>query len=260
MSFKAEELFTQMAAGINKELVEKMKAVFVYRLSRDGKTRIWTVDLKSGNGSIYEGEPKSKSDVEFTMSDEDFSNLVSRKANPQQLFMGGKLKLKGNMALAMKFEQLLKGMEAPKAGSKGGEKKAEKKAEKPAANASAGESKADGFKAAALFNQLSVALKADPSLVDKLKSVFVYRLTRDGKTRVWTIDLKNGKGDIYEGEPKQGKADVEFSMADEDFANLVARKANPQQLFMGGKMKLKGNMALAMKFEQVLKALPQSKL
>ena len=34
-----------------------------------------------------------------------------------------------------------------------------------------------------------------------------------------------------------------------------------QQLFMGGKLKLKGNMALAMKFEQVVKALePKAKL
>ena len=29
---------------------------------------------------------------------------------------------------------------------------------------------------------------------------------------------------------------------------------NPQQLFMQGKIKIKGNMALAMKLEQVIKA------
>ena len=45
--------------------------------------------------------------------------------------------------------------------------------------------------------------------------------------------------------------------SDDDFVALVSKKANPQQLFMSGKMKLKGNMALAMKFEQVLKSMPQ---
>jgi putative sterol carrier protein len=259
--FKAPEIFKAMEAGLNEEIVEKMKSVFVYRLSKAGKTQVWTADLKSGKGSIYQGEPKGKADVEFTMSDDDFAGLVARTANPQQLFMGGKLKLKGNMALAMKFEQLLKGMEAPKpATPKAGDKPAKTTEKKPAAAAPAGESKADNFKSAALFTALTHALKADPSLVEKLKSVFVYRLSRDGKTRVWTIDLKNGAGAIHEGEPKVGKSDVEFTMSDEDFSLLVARKANPQQLFMGGKMKLKGNMALAMKFEQVLKALPQAKL
>jgi len=265
MSFQADAVFEAMKQGLaaDASVVEKMKAVFVYRLSKGGEKKVWTADLKNGSGEIYPGEPKGKADVEFTMSDDDFAALVSKKANPQQLFLGGKLKLKGNMALAMKFEQVLKGLEAQQgkaakpaaAPGAGGAKKAA-----PAA-AAGGEQKGGGdFKSAAVFKQLQAALKAEPSLVDKLKSVFCYRLTKGGQTQVWTLDLKTPPGAIYQGEPKGGKSDVEFTLSDDDFAALVSKKANPQQLFLGGKLKLKGNMALAMKFETVLKALPQSKL
>jgi putative sterol carrier protein len=37
------------------------------------------------------------------MLDADFMDLVSGKIKPQAAFMGGKMKIKGNMAKAMKF-------------------------------------------------------------------------------------------------------------------------------------------------------------
>ncbi len=37
-------------------------------------------------------------------------------------------------------------------------------------------------------------------------------------------------------------------MLDEDLVNIAKRTANPQMIFMQGKMKIKGNMAAAMKF------------
>jgi len=121
--------------------------------------------------------------------------------------------------------------------------------------------------AAELFKGLGDMLKGEPSVVEKTKAIFVYKLSKAGKTTSWTLDLKNAPGAIYQGEVKNGgKADVEFTMSEDDFIALINKKANPQQLFMGGKMKLKGNMALAMKFEGVLKGLeaagkgPKSKL
>jgi putative sterol carrier protein len=46
--------------------------------------------------------------VVLSVSDENFGKLVSGKANAQQLFMSGKLKIKGN---AMKVRWLCKGRE-----------------------------------------------------------------------------------------------------------------------------------------------------
>lgn len=50
----------------------------------------------------------SASIVTLSLSDADFSQLVSGKANAQRLFMGGKLKIKGNIMKATKMEPILK--------------------------------------------------------------------------------------------------------------------------------------------------------
>lgn len=46
--------------------------------------------------------------VTLILSDADFQNLVAGKANAQRLFMGGKLKIKGNAMKATKLEPLFK--------------------------------------------------------------------------------------------------------------------------------------------------------
>ena len=46
-----------------------------------------------GKGEAPEGK---KADLVLTLSDENFGKLVSGKGNAQQLFMSGKLKIKGN--------------------------------------------------------------------------------------------------------------------------------------------------------------------
>ena len=50
-------------------------------------------------------------------------------------------------------------------------------------------------------------------------------------------------------------------LSDKEFGNLVAGKAKAQQLFMSGKLKIKGNMMKATKLEPVLsKAQSKAKL
>lgn len=118
------------------------------------------------------------------------------------------------------------------------------------------------FESDPVFAMIRDGVKANAETVGKIKAVFVYTLSgAGGATKTWTVDLKNGGG-VHEGPPQGGaKADVEFKMSDADFVKLAAQKANPQQLFMQGKLKLKGDFGKAMQMEKVLKALrPQAKL
>ena len=50
-----------------------------------------------------------KSDVTLTLSDDDLIDLSLGKLNPQKAFFQGKLKIAGNMGLAMKLQPLLQG-------------------------------------------------------------------------------------------------------------------------------------------------------
>jgi len=107
-----------------------------------------------------------------------------------------------------------------------------------------------GLESAAIFDKLGEALKTQPGLVSQVNAIMQYKITKDGATQVYTIDLKNAPGAVVKGE--KGKPDVTFTISDSDFVALTNGKANPQNLFMQGKMKMSGNMGVAMKFGKVL--------
>ena len=54
------------------------------------------------------------------------------------------------------------------------------------------------------------------------------------KVEAWkhssAIDLKNGNGDCYEGEPKSGAANTTLTIEDDDYVKLAEGKLNPQQV------------------------------
>ncbi|NXH80559.1 DHB4 enzyme, partial [Edolisoma coerulescens] len=91
------------------ELVKKVNAIFQWDITKDGKTAMqWTIDLKNGSGAVYQGPARSSADTIFTLSDEDFMDVVQQKINPQKAFFSGKLKVKGNIMLSQKLEMILK--------------------------------------------------------------------------------------------------------------------------------------------------------
>uniref|UniRef100_A0AAY4DKT1 Peroxisomal multifunctional enzyme type 2 n=1 Tax=Denticeps clupeoides TaxID=299321 RepID=A0AAY4DKT1_9TELE len=94
---------------VGPELVKKVNAVFSWDITKGGQTCAqWTIDLKSGSGSLHQGPYAGKADVTLTVSDDDFMQVVLGKLNPQQAFFGGKLKVKGNIMLSQKLESILK--------------------------------------------------------------------------------------------------------------------------------------------------------
>jgi hypothetical protein len=57
------------------------------------------------------------------------------------------------------------------------------------------------FASDALFAEVREGVAADPSLVTKIKGVYVFNITGGpgGAKKEWTIDLKNGSGSVIEG-------------------------------------------------------------
>lgn len=107
---KAEAFFKLIAESIKDsgaDLVKKVNGSYLFKISGGpgGKTKKWVVDLKSGNGSVKEGE--GKADCTITMTDDNFADMVTGKLNGQKAFFQGKLKIAGNMALAMKLQTIM---------------------------------------------------------------------------------------------------------------------------------------------------------
>jgi 3-hydroxyacyl-CoA dehydrogenase/3a,7a,12a-trihydroxy-5b-cholest-24-enoyl-CoA hydratase len=108
-------IFDAMGERISAEHVKKINAIFMWVITKNGKEATkWTVDLKSGNGKVYEGEPKdgAKPTTTLTLDDDDMVKLVGGQLNPQQAFMSGKLKIKGNIMLTQKLQTLFNDVKA----------------------------------------------------------------------------------------------------------------------------------------------------
>eukprot|EP00030_Apusomonadida_sp_AF-17_P002719 a341102_234.p1 GENE.a341102_234~~a341102_234.p1 ORF type:complete len:137 (+),score=62.45 a341102_234:42-413(+) len=104
----------------------------------------------------------------------------------------------------------------------------------------------EGFQASAVFEELNKRLLQFPELIKKVGGVYLFDLKAAGDKRAkWTVDLKNGSGRISLGEV--GKADCTIMMKDSDFISLMGGKLDGTEAYMSGKLRLKGDMGLAMK-------------
>lgn len=87
---------------------------------------------------------------------------------------------------------------------------------------------------------------------DKLTSVnAIYEFQLSGPNGgTWTLDLTVPGGSVSSG--SSGKAQCTVSMVDEDFVKMVTGSLNAQMAFMTGKLKVAGNMGLALKLTSVI--------
>jgi putative sterol carrier protein len=70
------------------------------------------------------------------------------------------------------------------------------------------------------------------------------------------LDLKNDAGSTGAGSPAEGvKVDVTMTLNRADFIKMFAGQMNPTSAFMTGRLKIKGDLGLAMKLEKLLKKL-----
>jgi len=76
----------------------------VYRFQVGGAS--YNVTLKGGKASVTQGEAASPN-CTVTMAEGDFLDMISGKLNGQMAFLTGKLKVAGDMGLALKLGAFL---------------------------------------------------------------------------------------------------------------------------------------------------------
>ncbi|KAL0966514.1 hypothetical protein UPYG_G00296190 [Umbra pygmaea] len=108
--FKTYPVFQEIQKKLQKEgegLVKKIGGVFAFKVKDgpEGKDALWVVDVKNGHGSVSNDADK-KADCTILIGDEDLLNLMTGNMNPQTAFFQGKLKITGNMGMAMKLQSL----------------------------------------------------------------------------------------------------------------------------------------------------------
>ena len=109
------------------------------------------------------------------------------------------------------------------------------------------------FKSDIVFKEIEKKLKDEKeSLLKKFKAIFAFELSGGpgGKKGLWFVEVKN-QGIVVRGKSNGMKADCTIKMKDEDCFKMMVGQLNPQSAFMQGKVKISGNMALAMKLQQL---------
>ena len=96
-----KETFDAMAGRFRPDKAAGVNATIQYDITGDqGGT--WCAAIKDGQCTITSGAASSPA-VTLIMSAQDWLDMVGGKLSGQMAFMSGKLKLKGDMGLAMKI-------------------------------------------------------------------------------------------------------------------------------------------------------------
>ncbi len=96
-----KETFDLMPSRFRADKAQGVNAVIQYDITGEGGGT-WNATIKEGACAVAEGAAPSPS-LTLTISGQDWLDMLAGKLNPQMAFMSGKLKLKGDMGLAMKI-------------------------------------------------------------------------------------------------------------------------------------------------------------
>ena len=102
-----------------------------------------------------------------------------------------------------------------------------------------------------VFTEINTGLQANPSKTANMNAVYQFDLAGDDGGQ-YHIILKDGTAEAGSGAPEN--PNITISMAATDFVALREGKLDPTMAFMSGKIKIKGDMGLAMKLQTVLTA------
>jgi len=99
-----QEVFDNMA-NMPADKVGDLNTVILFDLSGEGSGK-WTLKLEDGKASVDEGETAEPA-MTLSMSGPDFVAMSNGELNAMQAFMQGKIKIAGDMGLAMKLQTIL---------------------------------------------------------------------------------------------------------------------------------------------------------
>jgi putative sterol carrier protein len=99
------QIFDDMAQKVDSSRVGEMNATIQFNLSGDNGGLYW---VKMTNGSAESGAGAvDNPDMTLKAAADDWAAVYYGDLNPMQAFMSGKLKIQGDMGLAMKLQSFL---------------------------------------------------------------------------------------------------------------------------------------------------------
>src|SRR5712692_4799808 len=101
-----------------------------------------------------------------------------------------------------------------------------------------------------IFTEMGTRLAADSSKIQGMNATYQFDLSGDGGGQ-WYAKLADGAAELAEGTFEN--PNITITMAASDFVDLATGKLDGTMAFMSGKLKIKGDMGLAMKLQNILR-------
>lgn len=101
-----------------------------------------------------------------------------------------------------------------------------------------------------IFDEMRRRIEAEPGRMGSLRAVIQFEITGPDPGNYF-ITVGEGAAKVTEG--KALSPDVTLTMASDDFLDLVEGRLDAMVAFMGGKLKISGDMMLAMQLQNFLK-------
>lgn len=100
------EIFRLMPEQLNVDTARGMNSVIQFNLTGEGGGS-WFAAIADGACTVSEGSHPAPN-MTMAMAASDYVDMITGKVNGQMMFMSGKLKIGGDMGLAMKIQTLFK--------------------------------------------------------------------------------------------------------------------------------------------------------
>lgn len=102
MATSPQNVFDEMGKRLTKEKAQKINASYLFDIAGEK----WLVDLTKESNWINKKDGDAQCTITIKDSD-DWVKLATGKLNPTMAFMQGKIRVKGDMSLALKLQSLL---------------------------------------------------------------------------------------------------------------------------------------------------------
>ena len=104
MAESVKQFFDELGEKIDATKTAGMNCVYQFNIEGENGGQ-WMVKLNDGSVEVGEGVDES-ANITLTATDENWLAIVTGQVNGQTAFLTGKLKIQGDMSLAMKLQSI----------------------------------------------------------------------------------------------------------------------------------------------------------